>query len=89
MSGSTSFTEAMALEQESVSETADGNVCSVFTGVLNENWTIGPKVHGGVMLALCANAARTAHGTGGQERSDRGNDTGGQERSDTGSGENS
>jgi hypothetical protein len=37
---------------------ADG----VFDGELNEHWTIGPKVHGGAMLALCANAARTAHG---------------------------
>jgi acyl-coenzyme A thioesterase PaaI-like protein len=69
---STSFTEAMALEPVSVDET----VCR-FAGVLNENWTIGPKVHGGVMLALCANAARTAHGgDGGQERGDRGIDTG-------------
>lgn len=30
-----------------------------FAGELNEHWTIGPKVHGGAMLALCANAART------------------------------
>ncbi len=36
------------------------DVVSVFDGVLNEHWTIGPKVHGGAMLALCANAARTA-----------------------------
>jgi acyl-coenzyme A thioesterase PaaI-like protein len=83
MTGSTSFTEAMALEPVSVDDTV-----GVFRGVLNENWTIGPKVHGGVMLALCANAARIAHGAhggpGGQERSDRGNDTGGQERSDRG-----
>jgi hypothetical protein len=34
----------------------------VFEGELNEHWTIGPKVHGGVMVALCANAARTAYG---------------------------
>ena len=33
-------------------------------GELNKHWTIGPKVHGGAMLALCANAARTA-GEGG------------------------
>lgn len=31
----------------------------VYEGVLDEHWTIGPKVHGGAMLALCANAART------------------------------
>src|ERR1700744_4541700 len=34
----------------------------VFAGELNKHWTIGPKVHGGAMLALCANAARTAYG---------------------------
>src|SRR5215217_7920353 len=33
----------------------------VYDGVLNEHWTIGPKVHGGAMLALCANAARMEH----------------------------
>jgi acyl-coenzyme A thioesterase PaaI-like protein len=31
----------------------------VFEGELDKHWTIGPKVHGGAMLALCANAART------------------------------
>ena len=36
----------------------------VFEGELNKHWTIGPKVHGGAMLALCANAARTACGGG-------------------------
>ena len=34
----------------------------VFEGELNKHWTIGPKVHGGAMLALCAKAARTACG---------------------------
>src|SRR5947209_16861930 len=34
----------------------------VYAGELNKIWTIGPKVHGGAMVALCANAARTAHG---------------------------
>ena len=53
MTGSTLFSEAMALRQ-----LADG----VFAGALNEHWTIGPKVHGGAMLALCAGAARAAHG---------------------------
>ncbi|WP_422749870.1 thioesterase family protein [Mycobacterium sp. WMMD1722] len=28
-----------------------------YAGFLNEHWTIGPKVHGGSMLALCAKAA--------------------------------
>ncbi|WP_328350930.1 thioesterase family protein [Mycobacterium sp. NBC_00419] len=36
-----------------------------FAGNLNEHWTIGPKIHGGVMLALCAKAAREAYGDGG------------------------
>ncbi len=49
------FTEAMALRQTDT---------GVFEGELDKNWTIGPKVHGGAMLALCANAARTAHGDG-------------------------
>ena len=61
--GSTSFTDAMALTAVSSDDTV-----SVFAGELNEHWTIGPKVHGGAMLALCAKAARTA--LQGQERSD-------------------
>ena len=44
------FTAAMALR-----EVEPG----AYEGELDENWTIGPKVHGGAMLALCANAART------------------------------
>jgi len=52
------FTDAMVL-----TPAGDG----VYDGVLNEHWTIGPrgsgpKVHGGAMLALCANAARLEHG---------------------------
>lgn len=41
-----------------------------FDGNLNEHWTIGPKVHGGVMVALCAKAARESYresGPGGPE----------------------
>jgi acyl-Coa thioesterase superfamily protein/acyl-CoA thioesterase superfamily protein len=58
MSGSTLFTDAMAL-----TPAGDGH----YDGELNEHWTIGPrgsgpKVHGGAMLALCANAARIEHG---------------------------
>jgi Acyl-CoA thioesterase C-terminal domain/Acyl-CoA thioesterase N-terminal domain len=52
MPGSTLFTDAMAL-----TPAGDG----VYDGELNQHWTIGPKVHGGAMLALCANAARTEH----------------------------
>jgi acyl-coenzyme A thioesterase PaaI-like protein len=33
----------------------------LFEGELDRHWTIGPKVHGGAMMALCANAARSAH----------------------------
>ncbi|MGV0793908.1 thioesterase family protein [Mycolicibacterium sp. XJ1819] len=55
MSSSTLFTDAMAL-----TPAGDG----VYDGALNEHWTIGPKVHGGAMLALCANAARTEYRSG-------------------------
>ena len=49
------FTTAMTLRQVEP---------GVYDGELNKHWTIGPKVHGGAMLALCANAARTACGGG-------------------------
>jgi acyl-coenzyme A thioesterase PaaI-like protein len=55
MTNSTRFADAMALTRVSSDEAV-----SVFEGVLNEHWTIGEKVHGGAMLALCAKAARTA-----------------------------
>jgi hypothetical protein len=55
MPGSTLFTDAMML-----TPVGDG----AYKGELNEHWTIGPKVHGGAMLALCANAARTEYGAG-------------------------
>lgn len=32
-----------------------------FDADLTADWTIGPKPHGGVMIALCANAARAAY----------------------------
>jgi len=35
-------------------------VDAVFGADLNPHWTIGPKIHGGVMLALCAEAGRAA-----------------------------
>jgi acyl-coenzyme A thioesterase PaaI-like protein len=56
------FTTAMALRE--VDSGPDG---LVFQGELNAHWTIGPKVHGGAMVALCANAARTAYGGAGQQ----------------------
>jgi hypothetical protein len=52
---SSSFTDAMKLRP-----LADG----AYAGELNKTWTIGPKLHGGAMLALCAAAAREAHGGG-------------------------
>lgn len=58
VSGSALFTDAMTLREIGRDDTGD----AVFDGELNEHWTIGPKVHGGSMLALCANAARTVHG---------------------------
>jgi acyl-Coa thioesterase superfamily protein/acyl-CoA thioesterase superfamily protein len=64
---STLFTDAMAL-----TPAGDG----VYDGELNEHWTIGPKVHGGAMLALCANAAVNEHSRG-QEGSDSGVHTSG------------
>ncbi|HWF30077.1 MAG TPA: thioesterase family protein [Mycobacterium sp.] len=47
------FTEAMTLREIDP---------GVYEGELNKHWTIGPKVHGGAMLALCANAARSVCG---------------------------
>ena len=47
------FSDAMALEH-----VGDG----LYLGELNKHWTIGPKLHGGVLLSLCAAAARAAHG---------------------------
>ncbi|MFM9033869.1 MAG: thioesterase family protein [Mycobacterium sp.] len=38
-----------------------------FDAELGEHWTIGPKPHGGVMIALCANAARSAYSEGGAD----------------------
>ncbi|MDY6998601.1 MAG: thioesterase family protein [Actinomycetota bacterium] len=55
MTSSTLFTDAMAL-----TPAGDG----AYDGLLNEHWTIGPKVHGGAMLALCANAARMHYAAG-------------------------
>lgn len=62
MMRSAAFSRAMALRE--VDHGVYGARGPTFSGELNEHWTIGPKVHGGVMLALCANAARIAHGGG-------------------------
>ena len=59
MDDSTLFTDAMRLTTVSSDDTV-----SVFEGVLNQHWTIGEKVHGGAMLALCAKAAHLAHSSG-------------------------
>ena len=55
MTASPLFSHAMSLQL--VSKTDD---TAVSEGNLNAHWTIGPKIHGGVMLALCAKAARSA-----------------------------
>lgn len=59
------FSDAMILRPGPVGEgTAE------FDGDLSEDWTIGPKVHGGVMVALCAKAAREAYRPGAPEEGD-------------------
>ncbi|MET0898037.1 MAG: thioesterase family protein [Mycobacterium sp.] len=62
MTASPLFSHAMTLR--AVSQTGDTTVSHIFDGDLNEHWTIGPKIHGGVMLALCAKAAGLAVGSG-------------------------
>ena len=52
------FTDAMTLREIDP---------GVYEAELNKHWTIGSKVHGGAMLALCANAARTACGEAGMQ----------------------
>ncbi len=51
------FSDVMALQ-------AVAGAPGQFDADLNAHWTIGPKPHGGVMIALCANAARTAYADG-------------------------
>lgn len=46
---STPFRSALRLTPE-----GDG-----FSAVLSDRWTVGPKAHGGLLLALCATAARS------------------------------
>jgi len=62
------FADAMALRRV---HDRTGASSASFRGNLGADWTIGPKVHGGVMVALCARAAREAYGpapgTGGWE----------------------
>jgi hypothetical protein len=80
---STLFTDAMAL-----TPAGDG----VYDGELNEHWTIGPRVHGGAMLAV---RERSAHGAfqwaGGTSRAQRRGRLGGEPerwgRTDRGVGE--
>ena len=60
MSPSTLFSDAMAL-REVGRDDSDGEV-TLYQADLSPHWTIGPKLHGGVMMALCAAAARKAHG---------------------------
>jgi acyl-coenzyme A thioesterase PaaI-like protein len=51
------FADVMALAEVD----AGPGPARVFGAHLDEHWTIGPKVHGGVMVALCAAAARRAY----------------------------
>lgn len=52
-----SFAHAMTLQQ------LGGDLdAPVYGAELNPHWTIGPKIHGGVMVALCAKAAQLAVG---------------------------
>jgi hypothetical protein len=60
----TLFSHAMRLHRTQ-GEAAD--LQSIFTGDLSPHWTIGPKIHGGVMLSLCAKAAAAALGEGGPQ----------------------
>ncbi|MET0698512.1 MAG: thioesterase family protein [Mycobacterium sp.] len=60
----TLFSDAMRLHRIQ-GEPAD--LQSTFEANLSPHWTIGPKIHGGVMLSLCAKAAATALGDGGPE----------------------
>ena len=53
------FSDAMVLRPGPV-----GDLTADFDGDLGEDWTIGPKVHGGVMVALCAKAAREGYRLG-------------------------
>lgn len=55
MTDSPLFSHAMTLRVSST----DGDT-RIYEGNLNQHWTIGPKIHGGVMMALCAKAARSA-----------------------------
>ena len=57
MTRSTLFSDAMALREVG----RDGSA-GLYEAELNSHWTIGPKLHGGVMMALCAAGARKAHG---------------------------
>ena len=56
------FSEAMALNR--IDDPRIDDRSGVFEARLNEHWTIGPKLHGGVMVALCAKAAREAYRMG-------------------------
>lgn len=59
MTASSLFSHAMTLRPISGSSSNTGDT-AVYEGELNPHWTIGPKIHGGVMLSLCAKAAGLA-----------------------------
>lgn len=51
----TSFSRAMTLRPDDYPGHPEG---SGFAAELNSHWTIGEKIHGGIMVALCAKAAQ-------------------------------
>jgi Acyl-CoA thioesterase C-terminal domain/Acyl-CoA thioesterase N-terminal domain len=59
MTASSLFSHAMALRLLP-EHPAGSDGTRVYAGELNPHWTIGPKIHGGVMLSLCAKAAGLA-----------------------------
>jgi len=60
MTGIASFARAMSLHRVHPVSQGRGEDVFVFAGDLSPHWTIGPKIHGGVMLSLCAKAAQLA-----------------------------
>jgi hypothetical protein len=62
------FADAMVLRPVAAAVDRIGSgECREFEADLNEHWTIGPKIHGGVMVALCAKAARQGYASPGTE----------------------
>lgn len=65
MTASSLFSHAMNLRPVP-EHLAGSDSTAVYAGELNRHWTIGPKIHGGVMLSLCAKAAGLVVQDGGE-----------------------